>query len=190
VAVLAVALIATACSTASTSAVPSTGSTSTSTSSTTSTVGPTSDNTACALITPADIATILHVVVGKPKATVKGSATTCLYPGANKIRSVIVEYSANTNAQAYEAARAGLDANGFTTTPVLGLGGQAYSSSVRTGGLVVNTVASLVGPLETVVIAARPLSQVEALMQKILDVLQAEASPTSTTSTTSTTAPS
>jgi hypothetical protein len=138
--------------------------------------------TACALITPAQVKQTMGSTVGKPTAEVKGSVTTCTYKAAVLSHSVIIAYDTAATATSFAQDRARIQSRQGPTTTVSGLADQAYSSTVTSGTETVNTVVTLQGSLQTIVTGTATLAQVKSMAEEILYMIDAHnAATTSTT---------
>ncbi len=138
--------------------------------------------TACALISPAQVKQTMGSTVATPSAQVDGSVTTCTYKAADRSRSVIIAYDTAATAASFAQDRSLIKSRQGPTTTVSGLGNQAYSSSATSGQETVNTVVTLQGSLQTIVTGTRPLAQVKSMAEEILYLIdQHNAATTSTT---------
>jgi hypothetical protein len=152
-----------------------------STTKTTATTVPVSQ-TACALISPAQVKQTMGSTVTTPTAQVDGSVTTCTYKAADRSRSVIIAYDTAATAASFAQDRSLIKSRQGPTTTVSGLGNQAYSSSAKSGQETVNTVVTLQGSLQTIVTGTSPLAQVKSMAEEILYLIdQHNAATTSTT---------
>jgi hypothetical protein len=173
-----------ACSTSpSASSGPSTTVKSTSTTSGGSTAD--ESQTACALISPAQVKQTMDSTVATPSAKVDGSVTTCTYKAADLSRSVLIVYDTAATSTSFTQDRSQIQSRQGPTTTISGLADQAYSSSAKTGKETVNTVVTLQGSLQTIVTGTSTLAQVKSMAEEILYLIDAHNS--ATTSTTSTT---
>jgi hypothetical protein len=150
----------------------------------TSTTGPSTPDvsqTACALISPAQVKQTMGSTVGTPTAQVKGSVTTCTYKAAVLSRSVIIGYDTAATATSFTQDRAQIQSRQGPTSTVSGLGDQAYSSSATSGKETVNTVVTLQGSLQTIVTGTSTLAQVQSMAERILYMIDAHNAPTTST---------
>ena len=145
--------------------------------------------TACALISAAQVKQTMGSTVATPSAQVDGSVTTCTYKAADRSRSVIIGYDTAATSTSFTQDRSQIQSRQGPTTTIPGLGDQAYSSSAKTGQETVNTVVTLQGSLQTIVTGTSTLAQVKSMAEEILYLIDAHnAATTSTTgATTSTT---
>jgi hypothetical protein len=153
-----------------------------STNETTGSSTPDVGQTACALISPAQVKQTMGSTVGTPSAQVKGTVTTCTYKAAVLSRSVIIEYDTAATATSFAQDRSQIQSRQGPTTTLSGLADQAYSASAPSGQETVNTVVTLQGSLQTIVTGTSTLAQVKSLAEEILYMIDAHnAATTSTT---------
>ncbi len=165
---------------------------SSSTSSTTTTTsttlpGTTKDisKTACALMSPAEVSSIVGTTVGTPTAVVDKTVTTCRYKASKLSQSVLIEYQLDATGTSFSSDRSEIETREGTVTEISGLADEAYYFTVKSGGQTVNTVVTLQGSLQTIVTSTSSLSRVEDLADAIINKIKA-GSPASSTSTSST----
>ncbi|MGO8873340.1 MAG: hypothetical protein ACLQPH_18420 [Acidimicrobiales bacterium] len=135
------------------------------------------------MVSPSEVRSTLGTTVGKPRATFKGTVTTCTYSAANSAQSVIIQYVVAATRITFAQDEAKIQAQQGPTTPITGLGNEAYSVSLMPGGGdTVNSVVTLKGSLQTVVTSTSSLDQVEGMARLILANLAKIKVPTTTTS--------
>jgi hypothetical protein len=169
---------------------PSAGGTSTTLPSTGKSSGTTipESQTACALISPAQVKQTMGSTVATPTVKMQGSVTTCTYKAAVLSRSVLIVYDTAATAASFAQDRSSIQSRQGPTTTVSGLGTKAYSSTATSGQATVNTVVTLQGSLQTIVTGTSTLAQVKSMAEEILYLIDQHNAATSTTgATTSTT---
>ncbi len=148
-------------------------------------VGPTppASETACALVSAADVNAIMGTTVSAPKAVVRGSVTTCTYRSATLSKSVIIEYDTAATAASFAAGRSEIGQHGGSTTAIGGLGNgtRAYSFTLNSSGAPVNTVVALQGTLQTIVSSTASAASVQNLSATVLRTFNAAGTGTTTT---------
>src|SRR5215217_4311957 len=88
----------------------------------------------------------LGVKVREPKKTVNGIVILCNYaPTVATAGDVLVRFQTAENEAAFRVGRDGFQSSGQKTTDLPDLGDEAFSSSLRSGTLSVNTVAARKG---------------------------------------------
>ncbi len=122
----------------------------------------------CALAPASTVNAALGTAVGAPQSDVNGSVTVCTYKSINPPQSVIVRIDTSTNASAFVASKSQFVTQGETTTPVSGLGDQAFSSTLSAGSITNSTIVVLKGSASLLITGSASLAQVEALATQLL----------------------
>jgi hypothetical protein len=140
------------------------------------------DRSVCGLVTPARVTAIMDTPVRAATAVNRGSATTCTYRAPDPAQSVIVEFQGGATTSSYESGQQAFELRYGPTTPVSGLGSAAYEATTTSEGQRTDTVVTLVGSTQVVVIGTNSVAQVERLTEEVLDALYAR-SPRGSTAT-------
>jgi hypothetical protein len=122
----------------------------------------------CALAPASTVNAALGTAVGAPQSDVNGSVTVCTYKSISPPQSVIVRIDTGTDASAFVASKSQFVTQGETTTPVSGLGDQAFSSTLSAGSITNSTIVVLKGSASLLVTGSASLAQVEALATQLL----------------------
>ncbi len=130
--------------------------------------------------TPVDPATVVD----------RGSTTSCTYKAPDPSQSVIVEYQGGATVASFTSGQQAFEVRYGTTTPVSGLGSQAYVGTATSGQPPSITVVTLVGSTQIVVIGTNSVAQVERLAEEVLSALYAHSPRGSMTTTAAATTPS
>ena len=127
----------------------------------------------CALAPAAQVGAALGITVGAPTPEDNGSVTVCTYQQTGGSGQVIVRFQTGMTPASFSANEAQFTANGETTTPVSGLGDQAYSSTIGGGGSApeVNTIVVLKGSNEILITGPASQAQVQSLATALLPKL-------------------
>ncbi len=136
---------------------------------------------ACTLITPAQIKTIIDADVSTPTVVNHGATTTCTYPASNSAQSVIIEFEGNATAASFAADKKKFESTYGAVSDIPQLGQQAYSATVSSGSQPVHTVAVFIEPLQLVVTSSASLKNVETLAEEVLFALSKHSSSDTTT---------
>ena len=150
---------------------------------TTTAPGTASARVACASVSPAQIRATTGTTVGAPQVTVHGSVATCTYPAADAGQPIVLQYASGANATLFASDQARVASAHGPTTPVTGLGDQAYYFTTPAGSRTATTLIVLTGSLQFIVTSTSSLSQVEGLAQLVLYAVDAARSTTTTTTT-------
>jgi hypothetical protein len=148
-------------------------------------------DSACAIVSPAQILAVLHHDVGEPHVKNSTATTICTYPSKDDSApqdEVIIGYRGGvTTAEAAteQAAVAKLHA---TSTDLTGTGGQTYYYTVGTGAHAATTLVSLVGETQVTVTSTASAEDAGSLATLIFNTFAADATTTTTAPTTSSTA--
>ncbi len=151
-------------------------------------VGP---DSACAIVSPAQIKAVLHRDVSEPHVKNSTATTICSYPASDTSSpqdDVIIGYRAHVTtavADAEQAAAAKLHAK---STTLAATGGQAYYYTVGTGSNAATTLVSLVGETQVTVTSTASAEDAGSLATLIFNTFAADATTTTVPGTTSTTA--
>jgi len=160
----------------------------------TSAPGGADDTSACSLVGPQQVQAMTGLSVGTPVAQDRHATTTCTYPAADSADSVIVEYQAGVSPTAFANGQQSFELKYGQAIAISGLGQQAYTGSAQSGGHTINTVVTLVGSTQIVIISSASQSRVERLAEVVLGALYARSprgeSSSSATSPTTNPAPS
>ena len=146
---------------------------------------------ACSLLSTTQIRAITGTDVAAPTASNKGSTTTCTYKASDPSQSVIIEFQGGASTTTFAASQQAFELRYGSTTPISGLGTQAYVGTVTSGQVETYTVVTLVGSAQVVVVGSGSLSHVEELAEHTLAALYAKSvrghsASTGTTSSSST----
>ena len=199
-AVLVLSVTASACSNGSPSSSASTSTSRTANTSTTTSLHPTTgpggtrpeagsrgpvtggNQTACSLVSPAEVKNVIGTTVGQPKAVASGSVTTCTYRSSDPDKSVIIEYDTAATASTYAEGRSEIEKQGAKTTSIGGpnLGTEAYTFTLRSSGAPVNTVVTFQGTLQTIVSSTTSAASVQKMSAAILESINAANGGTTT----------
>lgn len=104
----------------------------------------------CALVSASLVNAALSADVGNPVQTVNSIVTVCEFSG-QKAGHVTVRFQTSEDAASFAVGRKGFDANGEPTRDVAGFADQAYSSTLGSGDLVLNTLVARQGSVEILV---------------------------------------
>jgi hypothetical protein len=138
-----------------------------------SSAGPTSSTASGTGATPPgcppvrEVDAVLRAELDDPEDEVRGATRTCTYSGPPGGDDVVVAFTTDVSASAFEDA-ATSDGDGSSWTPVTGLGDAAYSTTSGEQGDEVTTLVVLSGTTEVSVRAPVPLAQVEELAQRLV----------------------
>jgi hypothetical protein len=136
--------------------------------------------TACALMSPAEVKSIMGATVGTPTAVVDKTVTTCRYKAPKLSQTVLIEYQLDATGTSFSSDRSAIQTKEGTVVEITGLGDEAYYFTVKSGGQTVNTVVTLQGSLQTIVTGTSSLSRVENLADAIINKIAAGNADTST----------
>ena len=139
----------------------------------------------CLMITPADIKLTTGETVRAPQIHVTGLVTSCNYLAAVLANSIVIQHQFRATLASFAATESNVKSKIGPTTPVTGIGTEAFSFSVPSGTRTVNSVVTLVGSLQSIFTGTCSMARVEALAVQGLSLLQ----PTTSTSTTTTLGP-
>lgn len=156
----------------------STASTAGSSTTTTAASGP---DTACGVVTPAQIEATLGKQVEKPRAVNSNLSTACTYPStdhSDKTGSVIIVYRGGVTQKVATAQKAALTKLHGTTTDVSGVGDTAYSYTVQSGGTTVTSLVTQVNEAQISITSTASLAQSEALAKQIFATLSSDETST------------
>lgn len=125
----------------------------------------------CGVAPASLVSSTLGVTVGEPQETDNGRVVTCLYaPGADS-SAVTVRFQTGTGAAEFTAGRQGFASTNQPTTDVPGFADEAYSSTLGSGAMAVNTLVARRGELEILVSSSASIDAEKALIQRLLDAL-------------------
>lgn len=123
----------------------------------------------CALMSLAEVSAALGLTdLQKPTTTVNDIVTLCQYPAGNNPAKVLIRYQTPTTPSEFMLGKDGFGQNGLSTMDVAGLGDAAYSSTLGSGSIEVNSVVFLGKMTEVEISAPVSLDKVEALARAIL----------------------
>jgi len=127
----------------------------------------------CGLAPAAQVGAALGITVGDAASEVNGPVTVCTYQQTGGAGQVIVRFQTGMTPASFSANESQFTANGETTTPVTGLGDQAYSSTIGGGGAApeVNTIVVLKGSNEVLITGPASQAQVQSLATQLLPKL-------------------
>jgi hypothetical protein len=126
----------------------------------------------CSLAPPSMVNAALGTHVDSPKETVSGVVVVCLYspvPGASG--HVTLRMQTRMTAALFKAARDASDANQIPTTTVTGFQDEAYTSTIGTASLKINTLVARKGDVEILVSSQAAVSAEQALEQQLFAAL-------------------
>jgi hypothetical protein len=122
----------------------------------------------CALAPASLVNSTLGTNVGAPAAQELGAIAVCRYsPAAGASGSVVVRIQTDMGAELFAKSRQTSDANGLATTDIAGFQDKAYSSVLKVGSHVTNTVVALKGTIEILVSSPATFEQEMALESQL-----------------------
>ncbi len=154
------------------------------TTTTTRAAGVVGANSACALVSPAQIQAVLHRSVGQPHVKNSTATTVCTYPSTDASApqdTVIIGYRGKVTTAQAAAEQAAVAKLHATSTNVTGSGGEAYYYTVGSGTHAATTLVSLVGETQVTVTSSASAADAEALSTLIFNTFAADATTTTTT---------
>jgi hypothetical protein len=124
----------------------------------------------CSLAPAPLVGSALGIPVGMPAPDTNGPVTVCTYMATSGGGQVIVRFQTGMTPSSFASNEAQFTANGETTTPVSGLGDEAYSSTTGGGAGTpeVNTLVVLKGSTEVLVTAPTAPGAVRSLVEQLL----------------------
>jgi hypothetical protein len=166
--IVAIPLALTSCSSSSTSSSSSTTSAATGGSSSN---GAGVAKVSCAQIPAGEVNASLGTSLGPPTSEVQASVTVCTYKSTTQPQSAIVRIQTGIDASQFAASKAQFTTEGQPTDPAVGLGDEAFTSTLTAGGITNSTVVVRKGSTSLLVTGSATVPQVEALATKILPAL-------------------
>jgi hypothetical protein len=120
----------------------------------------------CALVPASLVNAALSADVGDPDQTINSIVTVCDFNGP-KAGHVTVRFQTSEDAASFAVGRKGFDDNGEPTKDVAGFADEAYSSSLGSGDLAINTLVARQGPVEILVSSQAALHAEETLERQL-----------------------
>ncbi len=120
----------------------------------------------CALVPASLVNSALGTDVGDPAQTINGIVTVCEFKGA-KAGHVTVRFQTGDDSASFAAGRAGFDSNGEPTKDVAGFADEAYSSTLGSGDLAINTLVARQGSVEILVSSEADLDAEKTLERQL-----------------------
>ncbi len=136
----------------------------------------------CSLLAPAEIQSLTGTKVSRPVIQVHGRVTSCNYKAAHLPDSVVIQYQFGATSASFASGRAKVAAKVGPTSSA-GFPFQSYEFNTTSGSLIVNSVVTLVGSLQTVVTGTASMRKIADVAGAVVAAAQAAASTTTTTST-------
>jgi hypothetical protein len=127
----------------------------------------------CSLASASDVAGTLSLSgVQDPTEMDDSPVTLCTYTVTGK-GEVLIRYETDYDDASFKAGEAGFTSNGMTTSPVTGLGDEAYASTLGKPGDIIyqNTLVVLQGSTEVEIVAPGDVAPIESLAREILGKL-------------------
>lgn len=121
----------------------------------------------CGSVPASVVNAALGIPVGEPNQTVNSVVTLCQYASTSGSETVLVRFQTNEDAAGFARAKAGFTDSGQPTTDIAGFFDQAFSSSLGSGDLAVNTVVARKGSVEILVTSPAPVDKEKELITKI-----------------------
>lgn len=138
--------------------------------------GATAGASACSLVSSAKVRAITGTTVSSPTHTNRGMTTTCTYKASDPAQSVIIEFEGGATPTSFANGQQAFELHYGPTSPVSGLGSQAYVGTITTGHIETYTVVTLVGASQVVAVGSGSLAHIEELAEDVLSALYANSS--------------
>lgn len=132
--------------------------------------GRASSQPTCALAPASVVNAALGSDLGAPQQTLNGTVTVCTYQGP-KAGQVIVRFQTGDNATTFAAGRKAFDANHEPTKDYPGFADEAYTNTLGSGGLTLNTLVARQGSTEILVTSKASFASEQKLEQQLFSRL-------------------